>query len=78
MKDFFVTVLRYAEHADGSASLFGEYISKVYDIKDNMFLVYDGGSDTIPEQGFRWVDFRDCTNELYGYRPIVTLVREDE
>lgn len=77
MKGFLVRVIRYSGYDGLSESCFGMFVSKVYAIKDNMFLVYDPGDDDTSE-GFRWVDFRECTSEILGYKPIVTLVREDE
>ncbi len=51
IKDFKVKIMRYTE-AGGSRVYDGEFISPVYAIKENEFLVYDDMNEL-----FMWVDF---------------------
>lgn len=58
--DFEVIVTRYHENCykDGIIPCWnGRFLSKVYAIRGNEFLVYDGGELLDNPQGFLWVDF---------------------
>lgn len=56
--DFEVIVTRYYDHGL-SQCWNGMFISKVYAIRGNEFLVYDGGDMLDNPQGFMWVDFTE-------------------
>lgn len=75
MKDFEVRVLRYGNHA-----MYGFYVSKVYGMRGNEFLVYDPGEDTTIEGGFEWVDFTEIVDEQAPFpnagEKVVTLFEE--
>lgn len=55
--NFEVLVTRY--HDGISRCWNGMFISKVYAIRGNEFLVYDGGDMLDSPKGFMWVDFTE-------------------
>lgn len=64
-KPFKVVVQRY--HKDNYSELYnGFFISEVYAIKENQFLVYDDGdySADLEPFGFMWVDFTEYIPDL--------------
>ena len=79
--DFEVLVTRFY---DGEyPSWEGMFISKVYAIRGNEFLVYDGGDMIDNPQGFEWVDFTkmipQCgAREDAPYVPMVELYERKE
>lgn len=56
--DFRVKVREFSESETGGKKYYGEYISKVYAINEDHFLVWDPGDYEAPG-GFTWVDFTE-------------------
>jgi len=79
--DFEVLVTRYYDGKYPSWN--GMFISKVYAVRGNEFLVYDGGDMLDSPQGFMWVDFTEmipecCAREDAPLVPKVTLHEVEE
>ena len=78
MLPFKVSVVRHSKH-EKFESYNGIFISKVYAINDDSFLVYDPGEVDI-EPGFKWVNFNETMTSLDNkeeVEPIVTLYEEE-
>lgn len=88
-----VKVARYSEETgtvkgrDGRVAIHtfptynGSFISEVYAIEDNRFLVWDDGDDELMA-GFYWVDFTETMQSLTRgeewREPVVELWEEEE
>ena len=78
MLPFKVSVVRHSKHGKFE-SYNGIFISKVYAINDDLFLVYDPGEADI-EPGFKWINFNETMTSLNNkeeVEPVVTLYEEE-
>jgi len=77
MSSFKVRIVRH--YKDQSSEMYyGVYVSDVYAINGNSFLVYDPGECDCPP-GFTWVDFTETMTSLENkdkIEPVVTLYEE--
>lgn len=78
MLPFKVSVVRHSK-CGKFESYNGIFISKVYAINDDSFLVYDPGEADI-KPGFEWVNFNETMTSLNNkeeVEPVVTLYEEE-
>jgi hypothetical protein len=79
MLPFKVSVTRYYKDNSSMEHYNGIFISKVYAINNDSFLVYDPGDYNCPA-GFVWVDFNEVMTSLNNkeeVEPVVTLYEEE-
>ena len=84
-----VKVIRHSEWGNGSKAFYGFFVSKVYAIRGNEFLVYDDGENSCldidndggTDEGFCWVDFTERVEDITAKRcrnsgefPIIPVV----
>jgi len=76
--DFKVVVQRYWCNEIGCSSYDGFFISKVYAIDGNEFLVYDDGdysSEPDIPGGFTWVDFTETVPDINNEERVILKVQ---
>ena len=72
-ESFEVHVTRHSKNEDGTESYFGMFVSKVYAINGNSFLVYDPGEWDVLAR-FVWVDFTELMTDINDKESYVSCV----